>query len=240
MNGFTDIHSHFLYGLDDGARTKEEMEAMLDVACADGIVSLFATPHIIPGIRPSGDTFMKPRLKEAIEYCRSKGYHMNIHEGSEILYTPVMRNYLLNHPLPTLGDSSYVLIEFVPDIAYEEMESALELLQRYGYIAILAHVERYECLFRRNRVEKLKEQFDMRCQVNAQTIISKHSFFRSRCINSWLENKQIDFVASDAHGLYSRPFQMSEAYKVLLEKVGRTYADQLVGIHYGEIVVEVQ
>lgn len=239
MNGFTDIHSHFLYGLDDGAKTKETMETMLDVANIDGIVSLFATPHFVPGISQSDDALVKHRLKEATDYCRSKGYHMNIHEGSEILYTPVMRNYLLNHPLPTLGDSSYVLIEFVPDIAYEEMESALELLQRYGYIAILAHVERYECLFRRNRVEKLKEQFDMRCQVNAQTIISKHSFFRSRCINSWLKKKQIDFVASDAHGLHSRTFQMREAYKVLLEKVGRTYADQLVGIHYGKTVGDV-
>lgn len=44
MNGFSDIHSHFLYDIDDGAKTREDMEAMLDAANADGIASLFATP----------------------------------------------------------------------------------------------------------------------------------------------------------------------------------------------------
>lgn len=234
MKGFTDIHSHFLYGMDDGARSKTEMEAMLDAAHKDGISSLFATSHMIPGVRPLDDNLVKHRVKEAIGYCRFKGYRMNIYEGAEILYTPVMRNYLLNHPLKTLGNSEYVLIEFVPDIDFEEMKAALERLQRYGYIAVLAHAERYKCLFYRNRVEKLKDQFDMRFQVNAQTVLSEHGFFRSRCIHGWLEKKQIDFVASDAHGLKSRSFQMSEAYKVLLEKFGRTYADQLVGIYHNE------
>ena len=29
---FTDYHAHFVYGVDDGAQTREEMYAMLDVA----------------------------------------------------------------------------------------------------------------------------------------------------------------------------------------------------------------
>ena len=35
MSGFTDYHAHFVYGVDDGARTREEMFAMLDAAAAD-------------------------------------------------------------------------------------------------------------------------------------------------------------------------------------------------------------
>ena len=34
MSGFTDYHAHFVYGVDDGARTREEMFAMLDAAAA--------------------------------------------------------------------------------------------------------------------------------------------------------------------------------------------------------------
>lgn len=30
MRGFTDIHAHFVYGVDDGARTPEDMYRMLD------------------------------------------------------------------------------------------------------------------------------------------------------------------------------------------------------------------
>ena len=34
---FSDIHSHFVYGMDDGAQTLENMEAMQDAAAADGV-----------------------------------------------------------------------------------------------------------------------------------------------------------------------------------------------------------
>ena len=37
MSGFTDYHAHFVYGVDDGARTREEMYAMLDAAVQDGV-----------------------------------------------------------------------------------------------------------------------------------------------------------------------------------------------------------
>ena len=40
MSGFTDYHAHFVYGVDDGARTREEMFAMLDAAAADGVTRL--------------------------------------------------------------------------------------------------------------------------------------------------------------------------------------------------------
>ena len=61
MSGFTDYHAHFVYGVDDGARTREEMFAMLDAAAADGVTRLFATSHSTPG--------MDSRNKEG----RSKG-----------------------------------------------------------------------------------------------------------------------------------------------------------------------
>ena len=48
MSGFTDYHAHFVYGVDDGAQTREEMYAMLDAAAADGVRHLFATSHSTP------------------------------------------------------------------------------------------------------------------------------------------------------------------------------------------------
>lgn len=40
MSGFTDIHAHFVYGMDDGAQNRTDMKAMLDAAHADGIAFL--------------------------------------------------------------------------------------------------------------------------------------------------------------------------------------------------------
>ena len=36
---FADVHSHFVYGVDDGAKTQEEMKAMLDAAWQDDVTT---------------------------------------------------------------------------------------------------------------------------------------------------------------------------------------------------------
>ena len=84
--GFTDIHAHFLYGLDDGAKDRHEMEAMLDAADADGILSLFATPHVTPGIEPFDRALYRGRLEEAQRYCHRKGYALRLYSGAVLLY----------------------------------------------------------------------------------------------------------------------------------------------------------
>ena len=230
MMGFSDIHSHFIYGVDDGARTKAEMEAMLDAAHADGITELFATSHMTPGLRPFDFATYQQHLEEARSYCRSNGYPMVLYSGAEIMYTPVLRDYIIDHRLPTLADSDHVLMEFVPDISLRELEAALELLARYGYVTVLAHIERYACLLHGNNVGKLRERYTVRCQVNANTVLSKRGFFQARRIHGWFEKKQIDFVASDAHHVQNRPFRMRASYQALKEKYDPNYVRSLVGL----------
>ncbi|MFQ5694567.1 MAG: CpsB/CapC family capsule biosynthesis tyrosine phosphatase, partial [Terriglobia bacterium] len=40
-----DIHCHILPGVDDGAQSLEEACAMVEIAAADGITQVVATPH---------------------------------------------------------------------------------------------------------------------------------------------------------------------------------------------------
>ena len=40
-----DIHSHIVFGVDDGARTIEDSLAMLELAAASGTTDIVATPH---------------------------------------------------------------------------------------------------------------------------------------------------------------------------------------------------
>ena len=228
--GFTDLHAHFLYGLDDGAKTRREMEAMLDAAHADGIVRLYATPHAALGIRPFDAELCAQRLEEAQAYCRQRGYKMQLHTGAELMYTPAMERFALERRLPTLGDSQQVLMEFVPDVGMREMREAAALLERSGYTAVLAHVERYNCLFVGKNAWKLKEERDVRYQLNAGTAIGGNGFLRDAVIRRWLREGLIDYVASDAHNCASRPFRMREAYASLRRNYGQELAEKLTGL----------
>ena len=48
MIRFFDLHTHLLCGVDDGARSPEEMYAMLDMAYEDGTRAMCLTPHFSP------------------------------------------------------------------------------------------------------------------------------------------------------------------------------------------------
>ena len=228
--GFTDIHAHFLYGLDDGAKDRCEMEAMLDAAHVSGITALFATPHVTPGITPFDTELYWEHMEEARRYCQERAYALTLYSGAEILYTPAMEQYALNRRLPTLADSNHVLIEFLPDISYCEMESVAACLERGGYIPVLAHVERYRCLYLRKRASSLKEHRNVRYQVNANTVLLSGGFFRRHILQDWFRRGLVDFVASDAHDCSNRPFLMKKAYDTLERLYGRDEAMRLTGM----------
>ena len=45
MQGYIDIHTHILPGIDDGSRNWEQTELMLRMQQEQGITDIIATPH---------------------------------------------------------------------------------------------------------------------------------------------------------------------------------------------------
>lgn len=227
MTKFSDIHSHFVYGMDDGAQTREEMEAMLDAAWKDGVVELSATPHVTPGICPFHEDRFQRHLEEARIYCQTRGYSMTLYSGAENLYTPAMVRHAKDHCLVTLGNSCYVLLEFSPRISYDEIAGAVSLLERSGYIPVLAHVEHYRAL-RGFHLRRLKEHSSVLCQVNCTSVIDGNSLLERFQIGCWLREGLIDYIATDSHDCSRRPSRMTEAYTLLARRYGKDYAKRLM------------
>ena len=225
--GFTDMHTHFVYGVDDGAQSKEIMESMLDMANENRITTLYATSHSTPGIKPFPETTYLAHLEEARAYCAEKGYPITLHTGTEILYTPALRNYLERKPLRTLGKSDYVLIEFVPDIRYSEITEAVSMVLDAGYVPVVAHIERYGCLYTGARVKKLKQEYEVELQVNCNTAIRGIGLLKTPIVRGWFRDGLIDCVSSDMHNLTERRNRMREAYAALKAEYGRGYAQKL-------------
>lgn len=232
MKGYTEIHSHFVYGVDDGARTQEDMFRMLDAAWQNGVRVLYGTSHQVPGIEPFLEVEYQTHLGEARAYCAQQGYEMDIRSGAEILYTPILDQYIKDHPLQTLDDTGMVLLEFSPPIPLDGILRALDLMEQYRYTTVLAHIERYKCLFRGNACEKLAREYDVQFQVNARTVIASPQPLLQRLqIAGWFKKGLIEYVASDAHNTTSRPFLTTEAYEALQVKFGASYAGRLLGMN---------
>ena len=227
--GFRDIHAHFVYGVDDGAKTLEDMQGMLDEAFLGGIKVLYATSHCTPGVDRFPGKVYEEHLQEAKAYCAQRGYDMRLYGGAEILYTPALGNYLERHSLRTLGDSDCVLVEFVPDVSFSEIKTAISLLENAGYTPIIAHVERYECLFS-HKIYRLKKEHNVRYQVNCGTIVKKAlGFFKRRRMHRWFKKGLIDYVASDMHDLKARRNRMGAAARALEKYCSHGYIARMTG-----------
>ena len=59
-----DIHSHILFGVDDGAQTVEDSIAMARQAVEQGITAVFATPHHRNGKYTNEKNSILPKVEE--------------------------------------------------------------------------------------------------------------------------------------------------------------------------------
>lgn len=235
MPGLTDVHTHIIYGIDDGAASLDVMLKMIDAAYENGVRTIFATSHQTPGYQAFDlDTYLA-HLDEAREYCRTQGYDLEILPGAEHLYTPAMRNVAEEGTLQTLGDTDTILIEFVPDVPYSDICAAIELLHHAGYRPMLAHIERYACLspklLGRGKAYELKKKYrNLLFQVNCRSVLEavKQESGYGRAVHKWLKDGLIDAVASDMHDCKHRRNRMAEARDVLIRICGKSYANELM------------
>lgn len=226
-----DIHHHIIYGIDDGPKTKDEMFAMLDRAAEEGVEKLYATPHYKLGIKPFDRNLYQARLQEARTYLKSNNIALEILEGAEVFYIPEISQQYLNEGLPTLGRSNFVLMEFQPAILYAEMLRIVDQICSFGYNLIFAHVERYRCLtLLPHRTDALKDRFPVYYQVNASSILNETNLLVRRFANWLLKEELVDFVASDAHNIRTRPCNLQRAFQKLSCSYGEAYATELLGV----------
>lgn len=232
MSAFFDIHHHFLYGLDDGAATKLEMQQMLVEAQKDGIRVILATPHITPGSTPISMELLQAQMEEARRFSQSYGLDLELHLGSEIFYTYHVPRFLSERLLPTMAGTDKVLLEFAPNVTFSEVEDAVLNVLRAGYLPILAHIERYACLmFARQHLDQLKKEYEVFFQINADCILRGRDYVTNRTIKRAILEGSIDFVATDAHNTHRRGSNLQKAYDKLESVYGTACADRLLGNH---------
>ncbi|MDY4898176.1 MAG: CpsB/CapC family capsule biosynthesis tyrosine phosphatase [Eubacteriales bacterium] len=228
MLHYTDIHCHMLSGTDDGARTDEEMFAMLDAAYASGTRSICLTPHFNP--MRFGDN--RERGERAYEklcaYAHEKYPDMYLSLGNELFYHFGCTDRLNEKSCRTLGGSRYVLVEFDFGTSMYEMERALKDLLSSGYIPVFAHVERYGAVkppFR--ELERLKDM-GVLIQINSTSLCGGWGRGIQRKTVKLLRRFLPDILAGDAHDTVFRHPRLDECEQILTGMFGTEYTRALM------------
>ena len=223
----TDMHCHIVYGVDDGARSAEDMQAMLLAARDNQIDHIVCTSHITPGEQRFPAEDYVRHLQEGQRFCDENNLGIQLHMGSEILWTDMSPRMVHEGKVPTLDRSWCVLVEFWWDVEYSVMLKAARELGNEGMSVVFAHIERFKPLRNIRNIRELAEDYRVIMQMNCATIIEKQGLLNDRWRNKVLEEGLVDLVATDTHNLSNRPNRLLRCHEVLTERYGEEYANRL-------------
>ncbi len=217
-NGYFDFHTHILPGVDDGSQSMEETIKMLRIAAKQEISTIIATPHYIAGeSNHSVDKLLLIRDQVQAEADKLE-LKINILLGNELYYSNSILEALKTEKALTLAGTRYVLVEFSVRDSFDKIYRAMGEFVRAGYTPILAHVERYLCLHKRE--DLVGELVELGCyiQMNCSSLMGG-IFQREAALNRKLLNQGlVHLLGSDCHDPSVRIPCMSSLAKQLHRK----------------------
>ncbi len=218
-----DIHSHILWGLDDGAETLDDSVEMLKLAVEGGTTEIVATPHANYRYRYE-EALVDQRIRDLTLATEGRP---RIHRGCDFhLSFDNIQDAVARPERYTIARGPYLLIEF-PDTSVRGFGQALETLIGRGLTLIMTHPERHPDL------QKLNTQFlewvRLGClvQVTGQSLLGR--FGRKAEDSAWdmIGRGLAHFVASDAHGVRDRNPRLDEAFAAVARRAGKEVAETL-------------
>lgn len=196
---FTDIHSHILYGVDDGAQTLEESLNMIEMAQDEGVATIILTPHYECRNENYDVELVEKNYRKLCEASKENYPNMDIHIGNEILFSNNCIEALNNKSAMTLAGTRYVLVEFGIRVEYKEIYDAVRNLCNNGYIPIIAHMERYNSIFKKNDLLDELHKAGGYLQINSRSLTRGRLNSVSSWVNKLVKDGAIDFISDDCH-----------------------------------------
>ena len=190
--GFVDIHSHVLPGIDDGAKDVEDSLKLISEMKKIGFSKIIGTPHIYPGLyNNSLGTISKA-------FGKIKNIEPNVSFAAEYFLDESLIKLSKRKEIICLKDN-YILIEMSFINLMNHFQEIIFQLIINGYTPILAHPERY--LYLNEKISILKKLKKMGCkfQINLLSTVDYYGEDVNKLSDKLYQNDLIDFVGTDIH-----------------------------------------
>ncbi len=202
LHGLVDMHNHILPGIDDGAKTVDDSIDLIKGFSEFGITNFVCTPHIMNNYYPNTPETIKKSFEILKKEIENLGLDtIKIDSAAEHMIDDNFESILQNNAVMSLKND-YLLIEMSYLQPSFNFDNAIGEIAKHTYFPILAHPERYVYFHRKyGTYLKLKKQ-GILFQMNLSSLNSESYGSEVQKIGQkLLEDKLIDFIASDVHNL---------------------------------------
>jgi len=227
----TDLHTHILPEMDDGARSPEESLAMLRMEKEQGVDAVVLTPHFY-GLQEQAKDFLA-RRDESIRKLNAELAKLPEEEQGKlpklILGAEVAWNSSLidceELPQLCIGSTKNFLLELpITPWSTQLFDQIYDLIGQTGLTPVIAHLERYMWC---QGPKQIAEVFELGVPVQISAEILGRPLIRGKVLKLF-ENRRAHILASDCHNCTNRSPNIGKGLQQVRRKLGDWCADELV------------
>lgn len=214
----TDLHSHILPGIDDGAEDIESALRLVDLEYDQGIEDIALTSHyncedssIEAFLDKRGESFA--RLQERMNNSKKK---ICFKLGCEVYFS--LRLLEMNFERLCLEGTNLLLLELPTNYKPPFFKEALDYFQSIDVVPLIAHVERYSYVLREPTLLAEWVEMGAYAQINAGTFLVQNQ--KMKMSLNFLKWGLAHVVASDTHSLVKRPPLIRQALEEIQKHLG--------------------
>lgn len=228
-----DIHSHILWGMDDGAETREESAAMMRLAAESGTTDIVATPHANNQYK-----FDAALVRErAADLREVSGGQPRIHLGCDFhLSFTNIEDALADPAKFTINGLGYLMVELPEVMIPPNMGHVFERMRQVGIYPVITHPERNRAIWVDDRNFDSWLELGCYAQITGQSL--EGGFGRTAKEIAWrlLDEEKAHFVASDGHDPEHRPPRLDRSFSLVARKFGEEFATRLFVENPGRVL----
>ena len=223
-----DLHSHFLYNVDDGSWDIDTTIEMLHQAEEAGITHLLATPHVDEQTDDSKIKQIQAVFSEILEIIKKEKLNVKIKLAAELGYDTKLLTYTEQSWILIGQQIKYVLFELPMFNLPLNIADILFQLRLKKIIPIIAHPERNIKIQENSSLLINWIHQDCLVQINAGSVLGQFGKECQRLTEALLASRAVHFVGSDAHDPEHRSYKIFiEAHQYISNKYGTEYSNIL-------------
>ncbi len=209
MNGYIDLHCHWVPAIDDGVATPDDGVELLKKLHAIGFTTVIATPHMRPGLFANAREnivaayeAMLPRVSKEAD-MPAVGLSCE-HFLDDIVFARVMADEAVPYP-----GKRAILLEFPSDNLPVRLADRLFDIRRRGLRPVIAHPERYASIWRNLDVADDLVERGMPLLLDVAALAGKYGRSARKAAEKLLEMGAYYAACSDAH----KPSDVDEVHE---------------------------
>jgi len=195
----TDMHSHLIPGIDDGAKDIETSMELIRGFVQLGYKKIITTPHVLWEIYPNTPEIITRGVEELRARITKENLNIELHAAAEYFIDEHFEEEVKNKKPLLCISGNMVLVEFSMLTAPIDLQKVIFELQMQDYQPVLAHPERYTYL---NRTKSVYEDLKIAgClfQLNLLSITGYYDRTVQDLAEYLLKNNYYDLAGTDLH-----------------------------------------